>query len=274
MHQFLEATETYRDLMWRRESANRIESPGAAENFIESVGFCAALTDCRRPGPSLYIAVCGRRDAYMPRNVQKDPESSLAWTLKDQLIRRGRVYYSKLVKGHSTFIAPRLIPHFAQLWGVPRKAESRLLSTNAQKILRVLRSEWEMASGDLRKASGINERAHFNKALDELQKNFKVIATDVIYEPVFTYIWSIVEGRFREELAAGVTREQALTEIARAYLTGAGVTMRGELSRVTGLSRPDAGVGSWALVDEDYAVRVAPGVYLLKQLLTADPSLQ
>jgi hypothetical protein len=28
------------------------------------------LTDSRRPGPSLYVAVCGRRDAHMPRNVQ------------------------------------------------------------------------------------------------------------------------------------------------------------------------------------------------------------
>ena len=48
-----------------------------AERFIEQVGFAACLTDSRRPGPSLYVAVCGRRDAVMPRNVQKDPEASL-----------------------------------------------------------------------------------------------------------------------------------------------------------------------------------------------------
>src|SRR5437773_11560152 len=137
MHQFLEATETYRDLMWRRESANRIESPGAAEKFIESVGFCATLTDARRPGPSLYIAVCGRRDAFMPRNVQKDPEASLAWYIKDEVLRRGRVYYAKLVKGKSTFIAPGLIPHFNALWGVPRRKESELLSPDARAILQV-----------------------------------------------------------------------------------------------------------------------------------------
>ncbi len=50
------------------------------------------MTDARRPGPSLYIAVCGRRDAIMPPNVQKDPESSHTWRLKDELMRRGRVY--------------------------------------------------------------------------------------------------------------------------------------------------------------------------------------
>src|SRR5437867_6019648 len=33
---------------------------------------------------SATVAVCGRRDAVMPRNVQKDPEASLAWVLKDE----------------------------------------------------------------------------------------------------------------------------------------------------------------------------------------------
>src|SRR5262245_61019200 len=88
--------EEYRDRSWRREGARQIESALGAERFIEEVGFAACLTDCRRPGPSLYVAVCGRRDAVMPRNVQKDPEASLTWTLKDEVVKRGKVYYAKL----------------------------------------------------------------------------------------------------------------------------------------------------------------------------------
>ena len=80
------------------------------------------MTDCRRPGPSLYIAVCGRRDAVMPRNVQKDPEASLTWTLKDEVMSRGRVYYAKLARGKAMFLAPRMIPYFHAIWGV-RKAD-------------------------------------------------------------------------------------------------------------------------------------------------------
>ena len=68
------------------------------------------MTDSRRSGPSLYVAVCGRRDAVMPRNVQKDPEASLTWTLKDEIMERGRVYYAKLARGRSMFLAPRMIP--------------------------------------------------------------------------------------------------------------------------------------------------------------------
>jgi hypothetical protein len=250
--------------MWRREAELRVEDATGAEAFVDAVGFCSALSDIRRPGPSLYIAVCGRRDAQMPRNVQTDPETSLAWTIKDQVMRHGRVYYGKVFKGRSAFVARRLVPFFHALWGVPRRAERSSLSSDSLAVLRVLRKEWEMATSDLRHETGIAERGRLSKALDELQRSFKVIPIDVTYNP-FSYIWSLTETRFPEELSSRIDREKALTEIARAYLTGAGMAIRGELARVTGLSPPDAGLGNWALVDEEFAERLAPGVYRLKR---------
>lgn len=250
--------------MWYRESELRIEDVYSAERFIDSVGFCLALTDSRRPGPSLYIAVCGRRDVHTPRNVQKDPESSLAWSIKNEVVRRGRIYYGKLRGSRSIFIARRLVPHFNALFGIPRKKELLVLSQPARGILKVLRKEWEMATADLRNESGVNDRSTFTRAIDELQNGFKVVASEIVYEPKFTYIWTLAENRFQDELLTPVSREEALREIARAYLVGAGMTLRGELARVTGLSNPDAGVGNWALVDEGFAIRLAPGLYRLK----------
>lgn len=262
-----EEIESYRDRMWRREAELRVEDAADAERLIEAVGFCFAMTDVRTPGPSLYIAVCGRRDAHMPRNVQKDYESSLAWTIKDEVMRRGRVYYAKLVKGRSTFIAPRLIPYFNALWGVPRRKEREVLSDDARAILKVLRREWEMATADLREASGVKDRKRFIRAMDELQKSMKVIPGEVLYEPWFTYIWMIAEGRFQQELSVKVKREDALREIARAFLGGAGMTLRGELAKVTGLTRAEAGLGNRALVKEDFAERLEAGVYRLKEMM-------
>lgn len=262
-----EEIEVHRDRMWRRDPENRIEDVYAAERFIEEVGFCEALTDSRRPGPSLYVAVCGRRDAHMPRNVQKDPESRLAWTIKDDVMRRGKCFYGKVLRGRSTFIAPRLLPFFNALWGVPRRLEKKTLSADAQVILKIMRNEWEMATRDLRQESGIAERARFDRAMTELQKSLKIIPTEVLYEPTFTYIWSIPEARFPQQLKENVDREAALKEIARAYLTGAGMTLRRrELARVTGLKAPEAGLGNWGLVDEGFAERLAPGVYRLSSL--------
>src|SRR5215510_5667577 len=115
--------EEFRDERWRREGARQVETALQAEQFIEEVGFAACLTDSRRPGASLYVAVCGRRDAVMPRHVQKDPEASLTWVLKDEIIRRGNVYYAKLANGKAMFLAPHMIPHFKSVWGLQRADE-------------------------------------------------------------------------------------------------------------------------------------------------------
>jgi hypothetical protein len=255
--------EEYRDVRWRREGARQVGTAADAEQFIEEAGFAACLTDSRRPGPSLYVAVCGRRDAVMPRNVQKDPEASLTWSLKDEMLRRRRVYYAKLARGKAMFLAPRMIPYFHAVWGTRRGDESRRLGRHAQAILRVLRREWEMATADLREASGVKDRRAFLRGLDELQAAMIVVPSEVCYQPKFTYIWELGVGRFPDALRRRVSRDTALREIARSFLAGAGMTLRGELARVTGLSRSDAGRGNRALVAEGYATMPAPGVYVL-----------
>ncbi len=261
--------DEHRDLRWRREGARQVETAHDAERFIEQVGFTACLTDSRRPGPSLYVAVCGRRDAVMPRNVQKDPEASLTWVLKDELVNRGKVYYAKLARGKALFLAPRMIPYFHAVWGVRRAHEAARLSADARKLLRVLRREWESSTADLRADAGMKDRTAFTRALDELQAAMLVVPSAVYYEPKFTYIYTLGIGRFPDDLTRRVSRATALREIARCFLAGAGLTVRGELARVTGLSRADAGLGNRALVAEGYATMREAGVYTLAARLTA-----
>jgi hypothetical protein len=253
--------EEFRDARWRREGHRQISTVVEAERFVEAVGFAACLTDSRRPGPSLYVAVCGRRDAVLPRNVQTDHETSLAWNLKDQMLRRGKVYYGKMARGKTFFIAPRMVPHFNALWGVRRAEEPTRLSRQARAVLKVMRQEWEMGTADLRAASRITDRRRFTQALDELQAAMLVLPTEVLYDPTFTYIWTLAVGRFPTELRRRISRDVALREIARCFLESAGMTRRGELARVTGLSRPEAGRGNRALVAEGYATMLGPGVY-------------
>jgi hypothetical protein len=200
----------------------------------------------------------------MPRNVQTDEEASLTWTLKDELLRRGCVYYGKLARGRATFIAPRMIPYFNAIWGLRRADEPRRLGKSAQAILRVLRREWEMGTADLRDESGVRERPDFTRGIDELQAAMLVIPSEVLYRPKFTYIWTLGVGRFPAALRKRVTRAAAVKEIARGFLAGAGLTVPGELARVTGLPRPEAGLGNRALVAEGFAEMLSPGTYRLK----------
>ncbi len=261
-----EEIEQYRDRKWRREESLRVETVEDVEAMVEDLGFCLALTDERKRLPSVYIAVCGRRDAHMPRNVQKDPEASAAWVLKDEVIARGKVYYAKLVKGHSMFLATRMIPIFNAIWGVPQIREEKDLSGSANKILKVLRKEWEMGSADLRAEAEITTRPRFTKALDKLQRTMKVVPQEVLYSPKFTYIWTLAEGRFPSEMDMKIPRDEAVRELARCYLQMCGQTLLGDLSRTFGFYRWESGKANHELVNEGFAQRLDTGIYRLSTL--------
>jgi hypothetical protein len=260
-----EEIELFRDRKWRREETLKVETAQQVEQMVEELGFCLGLTDSRTNLPSVYIAVCGRRDVHSPKNVQKDYETSLAWTLKDEVMMRGKVYYSKLCKGRAMFVAPRLIPYFNAIWGVPENREKRVLSGSANKILEVLRREWELGTADLRLETEIKSRARMTKALDKLQRAMKVIPQEVLYKPRFTYIWTLAEARFPKELAKKVSREEAVKEIARVFLQMCGMTMRGEFAKALGLTRKEAGKANHQLVEEGFAERLSVGVYKLAE---------
>ncbi len=265
MNILFEEVEQFRDEKWRREEISKIETALEVETMVEDLGFCLALTDARTNLPSVYIAVCGRRDAYAPKNVQKDYEMSLAWTLKDEVMMRGKLYYSKLCKGRAMFVAPRLVPYFNAIWGVPKNREKTVLSGSANKILEVLRKEWEMGTADLRLETEITTRARLNKALDKLQRAMKVVPQEVLYQPRFTYIWTLAEARFPKELSKKVSRPEAVKELARAFLQICGTTTRGEFAKAFGLTRKEAGKGNQTLVKEGFAERLSVGVYKMKQ---------
>ncbi len=259
-----EEIEQYRDKKWRREETLKIEKAEQVEDLVEDLGFCLALTDSRTALPSVYIAVCGRRDAYAPRNVQKDYEMSLAWNLKDEVMMRGKVYYAKLVKGRAMFVAPRLVPVFNAIWGVQKKEEKVHFSEEAQKILKILRKEWEMGTSDLRDEAKIEKRSNLTKELDKLQRAMKVIPQEVLYQPKFTYIWTLAEARFPKEMAKKLTRETAVKEIAKAYMKMCGMTLLGDLSKAFGFQRWESGRANHQLVNEGFAERLATGVYKIK----------
>ena len=262
MQSLPEEIEAYRDRKWRREEALRIDSAEEVEAMVDDLGFCLGMTDARKNLPSVYIAVCGRRDAHMPRNVQKDYEASRAWVLKDETVARGHVYYGKLLKGQATFLSRQMVPIFNAIWGISKRQEKEYLSADAQKVLKLLRKEWEMATADLRTETKL-DRAALTKAIDELQRKMKVIPQEVVYVPKFTYIWTLSEARFPEEMAEKMPRDEAVRELARCYLNMCGMTLLGDMSRTFGFFRWESGRANHQLVDEKFAERLATGVYLL-----------
>lgn len=255
-----EAVELHRDRLWRRDEENRVETAREAEAMIERAGFAHLFGDERSAGASLYTAVCGRRDAHVPRDRRTDSECQQTLFLRDEIVRRGVLFYGRTRGGRTLFIAPRLVGYFHRIYRVSTEDEERVFSAEAREILSVLKREWEMASTDVRRAAGIEEYATCARAIEELARAMRIVVSDFV-PPRRTQVWTLIEARFGAELRKRVTEEDALREIARAFLVGAGLTLAGELARATGLSRRDAGQGNHLLVAEKSAVRLARGVY-------------
>jgi Winged helix DNA-binding domain len=256
-----EEIELYRDKKWRRDESLLIDKATQIEEMVQDLGFLLTLTDSRTNFPSVYIGVCGRRDVHTPKNVQKDYETSLAWTLKDEVMMHGKVFYGKLAKGRSMFVAPHLIKYFHSIYG------DENLSDDAQKVLKILRTDREMATSDLREETKIADRKSLTKAIEELQRKMYVVPSEVLYKPKFTYIWTLTEERFPAEMSEKIDRETALREIARQFLKINGQTMLGDLAKFTGLKRKECGKANHELVDEGFAVRLETGIYRLKTLV-------
>jgi len=123
-----------------------------------------------------------------------------------------------------------------------------------------------MATADLREACGFKDKKDLTNALDELQKRMKVVPQEVVYVPKFTYIWTLAEARFPEELKIKMPRDEAVRELARDFLSLNGMTLLGDLSRQFGFYRWESGRANHQLVDEGFAERLATGVYVLADI--------
>ena len=67
-----------------------------------------------------------------------------------------------------------------------------------------------MATSDLRTECGFTNKADLTKAIDELQRKMKVVPQQVLYIPKFTYIWTLAEARFPDEMKTKMSREDAV----------------------------------------------------------------
>ncbi len=72
----LENIESYRDNLVLRTTLTSRDR--RAERFINRVGYCSALRMPDVLALNLYRGMW-LENAYMPRNVQKDPEARLTW---------------------------------------------------------------------------------------------------------------------------------------------------------------------------------------------------
>jgi len=154
--------------------------------------------------PSLWTARAGDR----PVADKHDDPGHITWGWKDSALDKKIWYYGKILRGKATMISLEIAPYFYALsenYGSPEEDyliayhEGRLTQASKQ-VYETLLDYGALNTLDLRqKAKLANAKdSEFNKALEQLQRDFKILPVGVAQAGAWNYshIYEIVTRHF------------------------------------------------------------------------------
>ena len=195
--------------------------------------------------PSLWGAVAGDR----PVADQHDDPGHITWGWKDGLLGQRRWYYAKVLRKKATIISLEYAPHFYALsenYGSPEEDyltlyEQGLLTQEARQVYEALLQEGPLNTVALRKAARLTSResdGRFNKAITDLQADFKVMPVGVARAGAWNYAFIYeITARHHPELldqAQEIGENLARQTLAELYFRSLGAATQKDLGRLFG----------------------------------------
>lgn len=201
-----------------------------AAAWLDGVGFALLFPSRGIALPSLWEAQ-GRKVIKKPA---WDADMARLWEWKDQLPRRRRAWYGKLIRGKGTLVAARLLPHFSAAVSTPWELDAAetlyargRLSPEARKIAAVLRDQGPQPTLALRYAAGfgdVRKNARFKKAIAELGARLLITHFGTKEEKGAAWpstVYELVPRAFSRlsKRARKLSAEHGWREIERTYLS-------------------------------------------------------
>jgi hypothetical protein len=226
--------------------AKRLSSPPQALTFVNGRGFIYFWPIKGIDLPSLWTAVAGDR----PVADKHDDPGHITWGWKDGALDKKIWYYAKILRGKATMISLEIAPYFYALsenYGSPEEDyliayhEGRLTQASKQ-VYETLLDNGALNTLDLRKMAKLSNAkdSEFNKALEQLQKDFKILPVGVAQAGAWKYshIYEIVSRHFPDlsEQARTVTESQARRKILELYFASVGAAQLRDVTKLFGWS--------------------------------------
>lgn len=235
--------QTYRSQTFRWLQNNRLKTKDEAIDFVKERGFIYFWPIKEFLLPSLWVAVAGNR----PVADKHDDPGHITWRWKDSSLGTHDWYYAKVLRKKATLIAMDVVPYFYALsenYGDPKGDylvlyEQGRLSQEAKVIYEVLLYEGSADTIRLRVATRMTNReseSRFNRALAELQSDFKVIPVAVTQAGSWHYAFSydLVFRHYPEiiEQARFITPRQARLKLIELYIRSVGAVTVNDIVRL------------------------------------------
>jgi hypothetical protein len=236
--------KAYRDRTYRRTPARRVRSRQAAVDFVNERGMIYFWPITGVELPSLWVAVAGDR----PVADAHDDPGHVSWGWKDTLLSEKKWFYAKILRGRATILSLKVASYFYALsenYGDPQdyllQYEAGQMTAEAKQVYGTLLEKGKLDTLSLRREArlaGKESNTRFERALVELQRDFKILPVGVAEAGAwkYAYVYELV-GRWFPELAAQarpIGRGEARAYLAGIYLESVGAATEGQMTRLFG----------------------------------------
>jgi hypothetical protein len=240
-----ERLQRYRAGTFRLLPGQRLKTRNEAVEFVNQRGFVYFWPIRGITLPNLWTAVAGER----PVADAHDDPGHVTWGWKDSLLGSQQWYYAKVLRKRATMIAMPVAPSFYALsenYGAPEEDyltlyEQGRLTQEAKAVYEAVLDEGPLDTIALRKAARLSSpenEGRFNKALADLQADFKLVPVAVTEAGAWHYAFAydIVARHYPElpELAQAIDERQAQRTLAELYFRSVGAASVGDVAKLFG----------------------------------------
>jgi hypothetical protein len=238
----LKKIQTYRHKTFR---SGKLKTKEQAIEFVNERGFVYFWPIKDITMPSLWVGVAGNR----PVADAHDDPGHVTWGWKDSLLGKRQWYYAKILRKKATMISLEVSKYFYALsenYGDPEhdyllQHEQGVLTQEAKQVYEALLKEGALDSVALRKAARLSSResdTRFNKALEDLQADFKILPVGVAQAGAWKYafIYDIVTNHYPKlpDQARKIGRREAQRHLTELYFMSVGAAQAKDISKLFG----------------------------------------
>jgi hypothetical protein len=240
----LKRLKAHRARTFHLPPAKRISSAARALNFVNQRGFIYFWPIKGIDLPSLWVTVAGDR----PVADAHDDPGHITWSWKDDALDKRKWYYAKVLRGKATLISLDVAPYFYALsenYGSPQEDyllayEEGRLTQAAKQIYEALLYEGALNTLDLRRAAKLAnaKESEFNKALEQLQMDFKILPIGVADAGAWHYshIYEVAARYYPDlpEKARLIGESQARANLLELYFESVGAAQARDALKLFG----------------------------------------
>jgi hypothetical protein len=238
----LDKFKAHRTRTYNLPPIKSLTSPTQAIDFVNQRGFIFFWPIKGINFPSLWTAVAGER----PVPNQHDDPGHITWGWKDNALDKRVWYYAKVLRRKATIISLEVVPYFYALtenYGDYKEDylipyEDGRLPQGAKQVYEAILDNGPLHTIDLRRMAHMSNAkdSEFNKALEILQSDFKILPIGVARAGSWNYAFTYeITARYWPDLpeqARFIGESEAREKLLLMYFESVGASRPRDVNKL------------------------------------------